>query len=141
MIKIDQTDGDYINDLVPDLTPLLDILFILLVFFILTAGAAFQSLELTLPENVSEELELIQESKHIMLEIRPHGYAINGQTIGTLHVLKDEITKHVKNNPDHELIVAGDKNASIERLLNVLTYLQSQGIQAANILMQKDISK
>jgi biopolymer transport protein ExbD len=79
MIKLDETDDTVLSDIAPDLTPMLDILFILLVFFILTAGAVFQSLELTLPENVSEELELAHEPKHIMLEIRPQNYALDGE--------------------------------------------------------------
>lgn len=141
MIKLDETDDTVLSDFAPDLTPMLDILFILLVFFILTAGAVFQSLELTLPENVSEELELAHEPKHIMLEIRAQNYALDGEEFSTLDDLKDRVSKAVRAKPDYELIVAGDKQASIERLLNVLTYLQSQGIDAANILMQKDMSK
>lgn len=141
MIKLDETDDTVLSDFAPDLTPMLDILFILLVFFILTAGAVFQSLELTLPENVSEELELAQAPKHIMLEIRPQNYALDGEEFSTLADLKDRVSTAVRAKPDYELIVAGDKQASIERLLNVLTYLQSQGIDAANILMQKDMSK
>lgn len=141
MIKVEQSEGDALSDFTPDLTPMLDILFILLVFFILTAGAVFQSLELTLPENVSEELELAHEPKHIMLEIRPNGYALDGDFIESLDALKRKVTLAVRAEPEFEIVVAGDKDASISRLLNVLTYLQSQGIEAANILMQKDTSK
>lgn len=141
MIHVRKSEQDSLSDFAPDLTPMLDILFILLVFFILTAGAVFQSLELTLPENVSEELDLAQEPKHILLEIRPQGYALDGQLVAQLDELKIEVTNVVRAKPDFELVVAGDKDASIERLLNVLTYLQSQGIVAANILMQKETPK
>ncbi|NVJ93139.1 MAG: biopolymer transporter ExbD [Methylocystaceae bacterium] len=141
MIKMQKKDHDVLSDFVPDLTPMLDILFILLVFFILTAGATFQALELSLPESVTEQQNIAAEQKHIMLEIRPEGYALDGKPIMTFDVLQNEISKTIKASPGHELIVAGDKNASLERLLHVLTYLQSQGIQAANILMKKEIAK
>lgn len=140
MITLESTDrsGDALSDLAPDLTPMLDILFILLVFFILTAGAVFQSLELTLPESVSDELRITDQPKHIMLEIRPQGYALDGSPIKTPTKLKEVVSAAVRAKPDYELIVAADKNTSIERLLSVLTFLQSRGIEAANILMKKD---
>jgi len=138
MIKYELKEGDILNDLAPDLTPMLDILFILLVFFILTAGAVLQSMELTLPSAVSEELEMVDSPHHILLEIREHGYAVNGKTINGIDDFKAAVASQVKEQINDPVIVAGDKNISMERLLDVLTYLQSEGIQAANILMQKE---
>ena len=138
MIRYELKEGDILNDLAPDLTPMLDILFILLVFFILTAGAVLQSMELTLPSAVSEELEMVDSPNHILLEIRSQGYAVNGTAIEIFADFKTAVTSQVKEQINDPVIVAGDKNISMERLLEVLTYLQSEGIQAANILMQKE---
>jgi len=136
----DPHDGT-LRDLAPDLTPMLDILFILLVFFMITAGAVFQSLDLKLPSSVSEELSLMNEPKHIMLEIREDSYALDGKKITNFEGLKTAVLEAIKANPEHELIIAGDKRIAIEELLKVLTYLQSQGIEAANILMQDEKKK
>lgn len=143
MIQINNTNqsGVDFNDLVPDLTPMLDILFILLVFFMLTAGAVFESLDLTLPSSVAEELSLVNEPKHIMLEIRHAGYVVDGQEMRSINELKLVLPDIIKQKKGYELIVAGDKSIPIEQLLKVLTYLQSQGIESANILMQKDEPK
>ncbi|MCR9213721.1 MAG: biopolymer transporter ExbD [Proteobacteria bacterium] len=140
MIRLDTEDphSGTLRDLAPDLTPMLDILFILLVFFLLTAGAVFQSLDLKLPSSVEEEIELVNAPQHIMLEIRQGSYALNGQAIDNFEALKSALKEEIALNSDHELIVAGDKRIAIEDLLKVLTYLQSQGIDAANILMQKE---
>ena len=143
MINLRQSDphDGTLRDLAPDLTPMLDILFILLVFFMITAGAVFQSLDLTLPSSVAEELSIVNEPKHIMLEIRESGYAIDGNAINDFATLKKLVPDAIKAKPEHELIIAGDKNIPIEQLLKVLTYLQSQGIEAANILMQNEKNK
>ena len=143
MINLRQSDphDGTLRDLAPDLTPMLDILFILLVFFMITAGAVFQSLDLTLPSSVAEELSIVNVPKHIMLEIRENGYAIDGKTINDFAMLKKLVPDTIKAKPEHELIIAGDKNIPIEQLLKVLTYLQSQGIEAANILMQNENNK
>ncbi|OUR75412.1 hypothetical protein A9Q83_18525 [Alphaproteobacteria bacterium 46_93_T64] len=139
MITLDGNGSDESEiSSIPDLTSLLDILFILLVFFILSAGASYRSLDLTLPKNVSEETTLPTPQKHIMLEIRAEGYAIDGRKFSTLQQLKSDLLQTLRTKPDPKLVVAGDKSASIERLLNVLTFLQSKGIKAANILMQQE---
>ncbi|TNE39174.1 MAG: hypothetical protein EP348_03865 [Alphaproteobacteria bacterium] len=134
----DDPGGGTLRDLAPDLTPMLDILFILLVFFMLTAGAVFHSLDLTLPSSVEEEVTLVNEPKHILLEIREAGYGLDGTDFATFEGLKKALAKAHDAKPDYEMIVAGDKHISIEKLLKVLTYLRSRGIEAANILMQKE---
>jgi len=144
MITVSGSSGggsDLDNSFLPDLTTLLDILFILLVFFILTAGAAYRSLDLTLPETVSDKAPIAAEQKHIMLEIRAKTYALDGTAYSDFDRLKDQLPKLLAEKPEYKLIIAGDRSVSLERLLRVLTYLQAQGIEAANILMQSESQK
>lgn len=137
-LQSEDSHGGTLRDLAPDLTPMLDILFILLVFFLLTVGTVLRSLDLQLPSAVEEELEQLNEPKHIMLEIRESSYALDGKEFDHFVELKEAIKESRAARPEHEIIVAGDRQISIEKLLKVLTYLQSQGIEAANILMQKE---
>lgn len=137
-LQPEDSHGGTLRDLAPDLTPMLDILFILLVFFLLTVGTVLRSLDLQLPSAVEEELEQLNEPKHIMLEIRESSYALDGKEFDHFVELKEAIKESRAARPEHEIIVAGDRQISIEKLLKVLTYLQSQGIEAANILMQKE---
>ena len=143
MIHLHQqgTQEGILRDLAPDLTPVLDILFILLVFFMLTAGAVFQSLDLTLPSSTSKELAAVSPSKHIILEIKKDSYALNGKVLNDFAQLKQRVPDTIKAKPKHELFIAGDKNIPMERLLEVLIYLRTQGIESANILMQNESDK
>lgn len=120
----------------PDFTPMLDMLFILLVFFMLTVGTVFKSLDLVLPSSVTKELPHEDMGNKVVLEINDHSYALKGAVVADFNQLKEEVSSLIKTEEDPEVVIAGDKNISIEKLLNVLTYLQSQGIEAANILMQ-----
>ncbi len=139
MITLDDTNSNEPEiSSIPDLTSLLDILFILLVFFILSAGASYRSLDLTLPNSVSKATTSAPPQKHIMLEIRTKGYAVDGQPVTSLEKLKPNLLRALDAKPEHKLVLAGDKSVSIERLLNVLTFLQLKGIKAANILMQQE---
>ena len=104
----------------------------------LTVGTVYQSLDLKLPSSISEELPHEDLEKKIMLEIGSSHYALEGKAIKEFSNLKEEISMTIQNKPEHELIIASDKSIPIEKLLRVLTYLQSQGIQAANILMKNE---
>lgn len=122
----------------PDLTPMLDILFILLVFFLLTSGTVLQSIDIALPENTQSDALSSPPAKEILLEIRTDGFALNGESIATDIATRTRVLAALKAEPDHHLVVAADKKASVERLLDMLTWLRSQGIETANILMQAE---
>lgn len=135
MINInDSQDATLADDINPDLTPLLDIIFILLIFFMLTSGNIAQSLKMTLPENVQKALPNMEVEKHILLEIGKNSYGFDGKKFSRFHQL-DAVIK-TKNWKENKLIIASDKEVSVEKLLEVLTYLQQNGIKNTNILMK-----
>lgn len=133
----DPHDGT-LRDLAPDLTPMLDILFIMIVFFMLATGTVFRAMDLTLPSGVEESLAPVQATKQIVLEIHQAHFVIDGKRVKNMSVLKQQLPQQLQAKPEHELIIAGDKAVSIDRLLNLLTFLQSKGIAAAHILMKKE---
>lgn len=129
---------DWGQDLAPDLTPMIDILFILIVFFMLVMGTPFQALEIVLPKDVREEAHFTGNENQITLEIRQGAYVINEKRMIDFAELQQYLQKLLHEKPEVELIIASDKDITIEALLKVLTYLESQGITTANILMQKE---
>lgn len=140
MIALDNTDdqGGVLKDLMPDLTPMLDILFILLVFFMLAVGQVFQTMDLTLPKSAANEATVALTENSLVLSMGQgaDSYAINDRSIDGLEAFKSEIIAAVQDNPEQKIVLAGDRDVSLERLLSVLTFLNDNGIQTANILMQ-----
>ena len=137
MISLRDTNTQEQSNLsVPDLTSMLDIFFILLFFLMLIVGSVFQTLDIKLPKSVSTQLPLLESEKKILLEIGVEGYALNGQKLADFAELKSRFPAVLKSKPDHKLLIAGEKSISMERLLQVLTYLQSQNVELANIIMQ-----
>lgn len=121
---------------IPDLSSMLDIFFILLFFLMMIVGSIFQTLEIKLPQSLSADLPPLKEEKKIVLEIGAKSYALNGHKFSDFSELKSRFPSLLKAKPDHKLLIAGEKSISIERLLQVLSYLQSQNIALANIVMQ-----
>ena len=140
MISLRQNDthDSPLSDLVPDLTPLLDILFILLVFFMITAGVVFQSLDLTLPAAVSESSPATADPDLILLEIREDGYVVDGVRATDFSDWKNLMSEVMSEKPRRDLVIAGDRRVEIENLLKVLAHLQSRGIKSADILMRDE---
>ena len=131
----DSKDGT-LRDLIPDLTPMLDVLFILLLFLMLSQGIIFKALDLNLPSSSNSKLKNYDNPKNIILEIHDDFYVLDEQKITEFDNLTNLIAQLNLKESDQELIIAGDKNVAIEKLLNLLTFLQSQNIKTANILMK-----
>lgn len=131
------TPANPLHSLAPDLTPMLDILFILIVFFLLTIGTVLPSLEVTLPESVAEQPVPLEESQPLLVEIQPKGYRLAGEEMTSLAQLQARLKAMPAEQRERPLVIAGEKTLPMQRLLEVLTRLQEQGLKTANILMQE----
>lgn len=130
----DQQSGELGRDFMPDLTPMIDILFILIVFFLLTIAPNFRILDLQLP--VDNNAAIAKHEARLLLEITTDYYALDGQRLMTLAALKEALAVAVRERPQQPLLIATDRQLSMQRLLPVLSELQSQGIVAASILLR-----
>ena len=140
MINIDsdsQREG-IISDLVPDLTPLLDVMFMLIVFLVLTTNTMQQVFDVTLPEDKEDTLEVLTENDTIKITIFSEGesWAIDDQKFEDFEEFKKTLMRIYNKSSQKKVIVYGDKSATIDRLMNLLTFLRSKGIETADIVME-----
>lgn len=105
----------------PDITPLIDVVFILLIFFIVSSVFKKEELALTLnlPNSNAQALEV--EQKQINIELSSKQLAINGKVVTFLQ-FNNEIQKIEKK--DKPIIVRIDKDVPYERVVHVLDILQ-----------------
>lgn len=132
-----ERDG-IISDLLPDLTPLLDVMFMLIIFLVLTTNAMQQVFDISLPEDKEDVLEVLSENDTIKITIFAEGqqWAINEQKFDDFSAFKPELLNAYKNSKKKHVIVFGDKSATIDRLMELLTFMRSKGIEAADIVMK-----
>ena len=118
----------------PDLTPLIDVVFILLIFFIVSSVFKKEELVLILdlPSSNAQELEI--EPKEISLEISTGKFAIYGNEVSIEELEKklSEVTNK-KNN----VIVRIDKNVVYERVVSVLDILQKYDLNNLSLITKK----
>ncbi len=121
--------------LTPDLTPLIDIVFILLIFFIVSSVFKKEelALNLSLPSSNGKELEV--EIKQLNIELSPTSLAYLGKQIdfAQLDIQLANITKK-----DLPVILRIDKDVKYDRLIKVLDALQKYSLNNLALVTQEN---
>ncbi|AYO12282.1 ExbD/TolR family protein [Vibrio campbellii] len=135
MIKAPQ--DNHSHGLTPDLTPLLDIIFIVMVFLMLTAAVKLDSLDVNLPSTDSQAVaEVDKESITInILKEEPH-WAINGKAYINWENFTLALLEESKST-DKPIVIGAEKTADIQSLVKLLGFLQENGIQATQLLTEE----
>jgi len=111
--------------LTPDLTPLIDVVFILLIFFIVSSVFKQEelALQLDLPTSSAKEHEV--EPKQLNIELSPTSLAYLGKII-TIEELDEKLSRVVKK--EKPVIVRIDKDVKYARIVKVLDILQKYSL-------------
>lgn len=122
----------------PDLTPLLDIIFIVMVFLMLTASVKLSSLEVQLPSTDSNQSQMVEQSSITIniLNTSPY-WAIDGSPLSDWTEFQKKLIVTVSQNPKKDVIIAADKHAEIQNIVKLFGFLQDQNISATQILMEE----
>lgn len=121
-----------------DLTPLIDIIFIVLVFLLLTANTQLLSLPVDVPTEADSNLSAVSQEKHIAINVlvnEPH-WALDGKSYADFDEFEAAFSNSFKANPKAKVIIAADKTAPVQPLMTVLAALQRQNISNTQILME-----
>ncbi|MCG9580417.1 biopolymer transporter ExbD [Vibrio tubiashii] len=135
MIKVKQEENRF--GLTPDLTPLLDIIFIVMVFLMLTAAVKLDSLEVDLPTTDSQVVSEV-DTKSLtvnILEAEPH-WAIDGKEYIDWENFTLALLEEYKSNKQ-PIVIGADKTAEVQHLVKLLAFLQENGIQATQLLTEE----
>lgn len=119
----------------PDLTPLIDVVFILLIFFIVSSVFKKEELALVLDLPSSQAQELEVDVKEISIEINKDKIVIFGVKV-TLEELDKKLSE-IKNKKK-TIIVRIDKNVIYERIVKILDKLQKYELNNLSLVTQKD---
>lgn len=114
-----------------DLAPLIDIVFQLLVFFLLTSTFARPALTLNLPKASQGQAV---PSEATVLEISQTGrFFLDGTQIPTDHVA-DELRKRISVQKDSAIHIRGDKAMPYSHFVAALDYATDAGAQKIHII-------
>lgn len=128
------------NSFTPDLTPLLDIIFIVMVFLLLTANVQIKTLDVAIPQTEDEAVLETPDRDLLAINVLTSSpyWALQGETIEEWSDFTKQFLDAVEANPKMPVVIAADKQASVENMLKVLAFLQNNQITATNIVMEKE---
>ena len=112
-----------------DIAPFIDVIFLLLIFFMLTAAFTFQSgIDVKLPKAVTSDV--IKEENLIIAITSENVIYLNNRVI-SFKELSDELAKPARKN--RPLLIKADRRASVGRIVDVWDLCRNLGIEKINI--------
>ena len=122
-----------------ELTPLIDIIFIVVVFLLLTANSRLLSLPVDIPSSDDAVASTSSDQKTLTLSIfnRAPVWAIEQQRFNDWDEFKAALLQKLQGNKQQALAIAAEHDADVEPLLKLLALLNQQQITNTHILMEE----
>lgn len=128
-----QFEGRRRTSNVPNLTPLIDIVFLLLIFFMLTSHfVRDEIIDIDLPE--ADSGEPLDEFKQIEIVINENGnYSINEQLL-TLEELETRLIDELQNQKEKVVRIRGDENVDLGIAIGAFDAARKAGATGVDIV-------
>ena len=113
----------------PDLTPLIDTVFLLLIFFMLTSSFVFQpGVRIHLPKTVSSE---VVQKENVQITVSRGDRLYLGEAVVTLNELKSRLASAASSK--QPVLIRADRQASMGRIVEVWDACRTLGISQVHI--------
>ncbi len=114
-----------------NLTPMLDIVFIMLIFFVVTTSFVRESgIEVNRPSAQTAER---RDHGNILIAISPNGEIWIDKRAVDIRAVRAVVERLVAENPEGGVIIQGDREAQIGLLVKVMDQVRKAGIVNVSI--------
>ncbi len=111
-----------------NVTPLLDLAFVLLIIFVITTPLLEQSVPLDLPKGGTPDTPDLSQEDVRTVEVTHDGrYVVEGRVL-TLDQVEGLLVAEFRQNPRLAVLLRGDRRTSWESILHLLDRCQRNGI-------------
>lgn len=117
-----------------DLTPMLDVVFIMLIFFIVTTSFVKESgITVNPPAAASAEK---QENANIFIAISDKGEVWIDRREVDVRTVRSIVSRLHANNPEGAVVIQADKNSRTETLMQVMDQVRLAGVSNVALASQ-----
>jgi len=127
-VKLRQTSSE--DEPAVNLTPLIDVVFILLIFFMVSTTFQRESeIKIELPEASSEPVEEKEDVLEIVIDIEGHYFIDEQQVVNTeLETLKTAIQKFLGGQTEMPVVIRADRSTPYEAVVRAMDATAQLGL-------------
>jgi len=115
-----------------NLTPLIDVIFLLLVFFMLTSSFTYPALDLDLP-SAQQQPEMTRQQR-LVVSVDAHGAIYLNRSEVTKDQLEERIKIALTGEPHREVFFRGHRDIPYERFVELMEVVGRAGATNFNII-------
>ena len=134
MKKVSASHHSTLNEL--NITPLLDLVFVLLVIFIITTPQMMNNLEMNLPSGKPPPPDNKPKPKINQINVDEKGQTFLNDQLVTIPVLKADLKQMKSDNPDLSVVVKGSDDVNYQSMVSVLDVLRQLDITKVGLATQ-----
>ncbi|MEO5330585.1 MAG: protein TolR [Magnetococcus sp. YQC-5] len=117
-----------------NVTPMVDIMLVLLVIFMVTAPLLTQGVEVNLPDSQANALSTDQEP--LVVSVASNGTTYIESRAVTVTEMTEKIRAIRKNNPNFPIYVRGDRAVAYGSVMAVMSQLQQAGVDRVGLITE-----
>jgi biopolymer transport protein ExbD len=119
----------------PNVTPMIDVLLVLLIIFMMIVPMARKAIDLQLPDPTPSNAPANANPDQIVLEVQKDGsYLINKQPVPAgPQALDGELHKVFDNRPDKIMFVKGDPAVKYQQVIQAMDVARGAGVKVIGI--------
>ena len=124
-----------------NMTPMIDVTFLMLIAFIVTYPLVEASVRINLPRVTLNKPEQVEKNKPHNLEINAYGDLFFDKNATTLEALEAELISRVLDNPDTGVVIRGDESINYGQLMKVVAVLNRAQVKRMQLMTFAESSK
>ncbi len=117
-----------------NVTPLVDVMLVLLIIFMVTAPMMTQGVDIDLPETTAKSLR--QKEDPIVVTIDKKGTITLDQVVVSQSLLKQQLSKLSPEQKENPIFLRADKNVSYGKVVTVMADIKSSGFEKLGMITQ-----
>jgi biopolymer transport protein TolR len=124
--------GDLMSSI--NVTPLVDVMLVLLIIFMVTAPMMMQGMDVSLPEATAEPLET--EKEHLIITVNTKNEVFINDFQVTVDGLGEKLQQILEGRSDREVFLKADKDISWGTVAQVMAEIKNSGVEKLGMVTE-----
>lgn len=120
-----------------NITPLVDVMLVLLVIFMVTAPLTQQQVDVNLPQTQSKQSAMVEENDVILMIDSKKNISIKNTRLDS-QTLTEKLSAMYKNKPKKEIFLQADEKLSYGFVVGIMAKIKNAGIDKIGMLTSQE---